>query len=383
MSCHHLAPGLISAAGFLVSAIICGPAAARDDFGAKASRVFSALDSQISVSFEEDPLQDVGRSLGRRTKIRVTLDVKSIREAGIEPAELLITYSARNRSLRSVLGAVLDHRFGWTVQEDGLTITTARAAADNTTIRRYSVASFFADGCRRKPLVNAFFVAMAAPPTKIRMVAIRDSVAFVRGSRADQQRVTRMFQAASIARQPKRKARRKYPFGPDLHRSVPAEVRIARELASNTVAEFDSTPLKDCVEFFGDLHNIQIILDESALEMKRIRLNAPVCLKVKNVTLLEALDRMNAPLGLDFIVADEVLQIMPKEAAAERREICVYRLAKSIDAVRLAKRIKSSIAPGSWKGTRRIVALPRTLVVWQSQPVQRAIAKLFRSAGKK
>jgi uncharacterized membrane protein YgcG len=110
----------------------------------------------------------------------------------------------------------------------------------------------------------------------------------------------------------------------DLKKFSPIEDRIYQALGQNTEVDFQDSPLTDVVDYLKDLHNIQIVIDEVALNDEGISPDSPINLALAGISLRNALKLMLEPLQLTYVVQDEVMKITTKRVAEEILQIRVY-----------------------------------------------------------
>lgn len=158
----------------------------------------------------------------------------------------------------------------------------------------------------------------------------------------------------------------------DLYERSKAEERILAALDDPTEIEFTNTPLYEGLAYLAELHNIVIVLDEPALAAEGINRDEPVTRILKDLTLRNALNLMLEPLGLTYVVANDVLMITTETAASRRMETHVYHISVLTDAGltsdEVARTIQATIGPSSWsncelhaprsKSDRSTVGLP-------------------------
>ncbi len=118
--------------------------------------------------------------------------------------------------------------------------------------------------------------------------------------------------------------RRRQYASVDLHKSSPAERRIAAELDQPTDIAFSDTPLSDVVIYWAEYHNIPIILDQEALNDEAIPLDSPVTRTLTGVKLRSALKIVLQPLKLSYVIEDEVMKITTATKEAEKLQTRVY-----------------------------------------------------------
>ena len=118
--------------------------------------------------------------------------------------------------------------------------------------------------------------------------------------------------------------RRKKWSDVDLHKDSPAEERIRTALDAPTEFEFIDQPLKEAINFFAEQHNINIIFEDKILEDEGISPDDPVNLALANISLRSALRIILGPLGLTYVIEDEVMKITTATAAEEKFSTRVY-----------------------------------------------------------
>jgi len=118
--------------------------------------------------------------------------------------------------------------------------------------------------------------------------------------------------------------RRKQYASVDLHKSSPAERRIAASLDEQTEVNFTDSPLTDVVAYLQDYHNIPIILDSAALSDAGIATDTPVTRTLAGVKLRSALKIILQPLALAYVIEDEVMKITTAEKENEKLQTRVY-----------------------------------------------------------
>ncbi|NOX56272.1 MAG: hypothetical protein GXP27_17880 [Planctomycetes bacterium] len=118
--------------------------------------------------------------------------------------------------------------------------------------------------------------------------------------------------------------RRKKWASVDLHKSTPTEERIVAALDQQTEMEFVETRLADVITYFSELHNIPIIIDNEALAEEGITTDTPINLVLSGIMLRSALKIILEPLGLNYVIEDEVMKITTQTKAEETLQTRVY-----------------------------------------------------------
>ena len=94
-----------------------------------------------------------------------------------------------------------------------------------------------------------------------------------------------------------------------------AEARIYQALSNRGEINFNQRPLSGVVEHFRNTYAIPILIDELALEAKGLTVDEPITLELPEVSFQSALNLVSEPLGLTFVVQNEVMMITTKSTA--------------------------------------------------------------------
>lgn len=103
--------------------------------------------------------------------------------------------------------------------------------------------------------------------------------------------------------------RRKKWAAVDLHKNSPAEQRIFSELQKETDANFPDIPLSEVMTYFAELHNITILINSNDLGEEGLTPDEPVNVSLSGIKLKSALNIILKPIGLTYVVEDEVMKI--------------------------------------------------------------------------
>ncbi len=120
--------------------------------------------------------------------------------------------------------------------------------------------------------------------------------------------------------------RRKYA-SVDLKQRGGAEEKIREALEENTNFEFIETRLSEVVDYLRDLHDIEIQIDQKALDDVGIGTDTPVTRNLKGIRLRSALRLMLRELDLTYVIRDEVLLITTPEEVENLLTTKVYPVA--------------------------------------------------------
>src|SRR5262249_42000105 len=110
-------------------------------------------------------------------------------------------------------------------------------------------------------------------------------------------------------------------------RSTPNEKRIQKALSDTTQVSFTDNPLEEALSYLEDLHKIEIWLDKAALSEEGINTDTQITLVLTGSSLRSALRLMPEPLGLTYIIEDEVMKITTQAKADEKMSTRVYPVA--------------------------------------------------------
>jgi hypothetical protein len=95
----------------------------------------------------------------------------------------------------------------------------------------------------------------------------------------------------------------------------PTELKIREALDDPTELQFPNTPLRTALEFLGDVHDINIIIDETGLTDEGISIDDTVDITLKDVSLKSGLNVLLKPAGLTYVVRNEVMMITTQSKA--------------------------------------------------------------------
>ncbi len=174
--------------------------------------------------------------------------------------------------------------------------------------------------------------------------------------------------------------------------------RIEQCLGRFVSLQFVNTPLQSVVDDLRERFGINIYLDVRAFEEGGIcSENLKVNAKLENLSLKSALDLILRPLGLVFVIKDDVLQITTPACARGKLQTKLYAIQDLLHQAgledgsslplpeeQLIKLIASTIAPESWRemggpGVIEYFPTTKTLVINQTVEVQEQVAGLLES----
>ena len=102
----------------------------------------------------------------------------------------------------------------------------------------------------------------------------------------------------------------------DLKKFTPAEKKIRDSLGEPTSIEFVEEPLADVVNDLKDLHDIEIQLDDKALDDAGVPRDTPITLpRIKGISFRSVLGLLRKKYGLYYLIQDDMLLITSKDVA--------------------------------------------------------------------
>lgn len=178
--------------------------------------------------------------------------------------------------------------------------------------------------------------------------------------------------------------RAEFAGGAVLSRRSNLEHRYEQELDEPTDFEFSGQTLTDVMQFISDLHDLQIKIDRVALEDEGIAVDTPVDLQGFKGTLRSGMDLILEPLGLDYVIQNDVILVTTKSKAENIFDLRVYNVGQlPFDSEALVMMVMDLNVKGGgqWQaedgagGT--ITGIPGGLVVQNTWRTHRAVTELL------
>jgi hypothetical protein len=346
-------------------------------------RLHSELDNATTLDFFDTPLRDAMRQLAALHEIPILIDEPALAAIGLSP-EVLVNQTLAGISLRSALNLILEPLGLQTMVEDGvLLVTTQIVVADSIETRVYDVRPLVQAGLVPADLVKVLgrtvrtgFDRDGRPLDAIHAVS---GTIVVEASPPVHEKVGELL--AALARQ----AAAQLPL--PVETSAPrekAEAAIREALREETQFDFMNVPFVEAMEFLEDSHDLLIRYDQVSLERAEVEPDTPVSLSLSDVRLQTVLDLLLEPLGLDWVIEDEVLKITTRMRAEATMRVRLYDVSDlapaKLTTSQLADTLQAGVAPDSWTqmdGPPSIVSIGRVFVVSQSDRNHRQIGKLL------
>lgn len=150
-----------------------------------------------------------------------------------------------------------------------------------------------------------------------------------------------------------------------LHAMKESEQKIQKALTGprGVEIEFIDTPLKDGMDFIADAHDITILIDEAALQEEGVAIDEPINRTLSQITLESALNIILEPMGLTYVIEDEVLKITTLIDADEKHTTRVYNTGYlrqiGVEPEDLSKTIQAVVQPDDWRRNARRAEVAR------------------------
>lgn len=164
------------------------------------------------------------------------------------------------------------------------------------------------------------------------------------------------------------------------------EAQIRATLNQDTTLDFKDTPLADVLEEIETTHQLQIRIDQRALDDIGVDSGTPINMKLKDVTLGSALDLILNDLDLTYLVDSEVLLITSVEEAETRLELVIYPVNDLLpegpfDHKDMIQLMHTTVSPTSWDivgGPGSIVGFRDSIVASQTEQVHKEIYEFLQ-----
>lgn len=182
--------------------------------------------------------------------------------------------------------------------------------------------------------------------------------------------------------------------------------KLQKVLAKPVSIEFQNLPLEEAMQRLGDANGVTIWIDDPALKEEGVTRHDRVSYSTKELTLHQALRQILEPLGLDYVIRNEVLKLSTIIATDEMVENRYYEVGDLIEWEEthrfepraMSRSAVSTLHPHTWlqetiqyktlgpwtdvDGTGgKLHYQGRVMVIWQTQRVHNEIPpilKMFR-----
>jgi beta-lactamase regulating signal transducer with metallopeptidase domain len=358
----------------------------------KTPTVLEALNSPTEFNFIGTPLTEAINFLAEHHRIPIVIDKLALEDEGIS-TDVEVNFTISGVTLRSALSLIHEPLgLSWEIiADDGIKITTAEYRAPDPMFAAVYpldavVKSLFGEEDAQKPKAEFRQVILASiDPTSWNNAGGRGIAAWgqqgfvVYNTRSvhEQMRNLKWF----LNQSDRESLDLKY---------TPIRARIEAALNAQVEVNFIDQPLIDVIFFTQDVHNINICLDEPAIEEEGVSRDHPVDYVSDKFSLSQALDQILEPLGLDYVIQHEVLRITSRQTADALLEFRIYNLKQLVgenvmhDTVMrevVDSHVRGCVNAKSWAeggGRGTIAYLPGYLLVYQTQRAHREIPRRLK-----
>ncbi|TWU12646.1 Regulatory protein BlaR1 [Symmachiella macrocystis] len=323
-----------------------------------------ALRSTTEVDFQDQPLTDVVINFKDMHNISIVIDDVALNDEGISPdspVNLTLAGITTEFALRLILDPL---ELEAVVDDDVLKITTKAVAAGILETRVYDLKNIMGQALAPQqfyPLRNAI-IECVAPDT---WSEAGGSGVIAQGPATEEEKRDTSAPGILVIRQTAKVHHQILGLLADLRQVLnpPSEKKlepttqekneqaIRKALASPSEVDFQDQPLIDVALHLQDLHNIQIVFDEMAMNDEGISTDTPVNLSLGGISLQKVLRLILGPIQLQAVSYEEVLLITTATKAEELQIVRIYDVSElplSRDTKLLATTIESTVLPDTW-----------------------------------
>ncbi len=357
-------------------------------------RIRAALNEKSSCRFENTPLEEAMEQMAAQHGINIYLRAEKLDEASV-PVTTPITKNVAGISLRSLLNLIVrDLELTYTVEDQGLVITTPENAEDHEIIVAYDVGDIVEkfgnspDATDWDSLVEVIY-ASVRPDSWNGISGPGPSMGygdrwliFPQTEAVHEQVVELLDQMRWV------KAGKAGEVPPSLRATKEIEERIRTALRRVIELDKEPRPLNDAVSRLRDVLGIPILVDEKRLMEAGVGLDAPVVTDLGAATAGAHLAAMLQAVTLTTVMRDEVLQITTPEDEESYLVTRVYDarplLQKALSEERLCDLIRAKIRPGKWhvnSGPGNVESYAGSLVVNHTPAVQEELERYLEKLG--
>lgn len=171
---------------------------------------------------------------------------------------------------------------------------------------------------------------------------------------------------------------------PSFPRPTAAEARILLKLAESTSVDWTDKSFEEAVNDLEAQHGVEIWLDKQAMQDQGIDTEQQVTLKMKDISLRTCLRLTLEPLGLVYVIEDEVMKITSQVAHGTKMTTRVYPVGDLCETPAEAKELLETIECGlgisrrTGDGPRYVISSKmKTLTVRDSYTAQEKVQELI------
>ena len=305
-----------------------------------AELIRAALDKKVSLSYIEQPLDDVAAELSKATGINVLLDTQALDIVGLS-ADTPNTINVEDISAAAGLSLILDQLdLSWTIRDDALIITESDAVEDHLQVRVYPVLDLVrdpaADGLELDEQFNDYdglidLLTAQVCPTSWDVVGGPASIGQGAFGCLTIAQTQNAFEEMDTFLTAYRKVLSEYRQQPERVFTAPVAIdhprhEVLRERLRENASDLElkETPLADVADAITAINRIPIQLDHRALEDVGVDGSTSTSATLRDKPLGEALREWLKPYELTWVIRDEVVQITTLEEAEDVIVVKLY-----------------------------------------------------------
>ena len=171
---------------------------------------------------------------------------------------------------------------------------------------------------------------------------------------------------------------------PSFPRPTATEAKILQQLAESTSIDWTDKSLEEALADLEEQHGIEIWLDKQAMQDQGIDTEEQVTLKMDDISLRSCLRLMLEPLGLVYVIEDEVMKITSQVVHGTKKTTRVYPVGDLCETPAEAEELLETIECGlgisrqTGDGPRYVISSKmKTLTVRDSYTVQEKVQELI------
>ena len=299
---------------------------------AEEQRIGRSLSEVADWDFVDTPIKDVIDSIAKRLNCNSLIDIGALEDIGFG-IDTPITIRLKGITYRSCLNLFLrEHSLSWRVDEGLLFISTIEEMEAALATRAFPVGELVGGAQRSNSddvyssLVGAIVDCLEADSWD--SVGGSGSIQGIYGSlvvsqtREVHEQIAQLLDACRAIIRQLEEDPAAVPKPRGLFEANTS--RIDESLAKPTRVDFHSVALRETLGYLASMHDIPIVTDTQAWEDFGIGSDTPITFRLSGLPLSSCLTLMLRPLGLTYVLQDQVLMVTTVEAAESLLQVKLY-----------------------------------------------------------
>lgn len=335
-------------------------------------------DRVLQIEFRETALADCIDFVSRMSTLDITLDVESLAEVGVTPADP-ISFKNNDVAVADLLEAILAPRnLTYLVQRNQLLVVSQNRSEGTVSPATYAIEDLTKNDEAEAKRIEKYVRVLVAPESWANDPQVKLSItpaALVvehhpTGHLAIQELLERLRLARGLALSNRSWVER--------YKAEPRYLAIQPALDKEVTANFKEATLASIISYLERRSEVNLLVDSLALGKVGLSTDTTTTVvATKAEPLRQVLSRLLEPLELDARVVDgRTLQITTRQAILARQQLELYLVSDLVPAKftgdDLVARIAAEVDPTSWQGPGKPGLLFDSasgyLLVRQSQP---------------